>query len=134
MITCMSSNNAVILLKAQTYGEIKKGETLDFVKRPYEFDKLEDGDIVVQSMYLSVDPYMVSSSFVDTDLKRGKIRDPSIKSYTPVYPILTQLIQAFEVGKPLYGLGVGEFTNRKIPSSRKVKLWQVHWTGRSIRV
>lgn len=59
MITCMSSNNAVILLKAQTYDEIKKGETLDFIKRPYELDKLEDGDIVVQSMHLSVDPYMV---------------------------------------------------------------------------
>jgi NADPH-dependent curcumin reductase CurA len=55
----MLSNNAVILLKGQTYGEIKKGEALDFVKRPYEFDKLEDGDIVVQTMYLSSDPYLV---------------------------------------------------------------------------
>ena len=57
----MSSNNAVILLKAQTYGEIKKGEALGFVKRPYEFDKLGDGDIVVQTLYLSIDPYIVIS-------------------------------------------------------------------------
>lgn len=55
----MSSNNAVILLKGQTYGAIKKGETLDFVRRPYGFDKLEEGDIVVQTMYLSIDPYLV---------------------------------------------------------------------------
>ena len=82
----MSSNNAVILLKAQTYGAIVNGETMEFVKRPYEYNDLQDGDIVIQTMCLSADPYMVlrpTSSMLT--LQRGKIRDPSIKSYTPVW-------------------------------------------------
>lgn len=57
----MSSNNAVILHKAQTYGPIVNGETMEFVKRPYEYNNLQDGDIVVQTMCLSADPYMVPS-------------------------------------------------------------------------
>lgn len=81
----MSSNNAVILRKAQTYGPIVNGETMEFVKRPYEYDNLQDGDIVVQTMCLSADPYMVSSRVIQfSHIQRGKIRDPSIKSYTPV--------------------------------------------------
>jgi len=57
----MSSNNAIIVLKGQTTGPIVKGEALDYVKRPYEFNDLQDGDIVVQAMYLSADPYLVES-------------------------------------------------------------------------
>lgn len=57
----MSSNNAIIVLKGKTTGPIVKGEVLDYVKRPYEFDNLRDGDIVVQAMYLSVDPYLVKT-------------------------------------------------------------------------
>jgi hypothetical protein len=55
----MSSNNAVILRKAQTYGPIVNGETMELVKRPYEYNDLQDGDIVIQTMCLSADPYMV---------------------------------------------------------------------------
>ena len=81
----MSSNNAAILRKAQTYGPIVNGETMEFVERPYEYNDLQDGDIVIQTMCLSADPYMVfyptSSMLI---FQRGKIRDPSIKSYTPV--------------------------------------------------
>jgi len=55
----MSSNNAIILRKAQTYGPIVNGETMEFVKRPYEYGDLQDGDIIVQTMCLSADPYMV---------------------------------------------------------------------------
>ena len=80
----MSSNDAVILRKAQTYGPIVKGETMEFVKRPFEYHDLQDGDIVVQTMCLSVDPYMVPSLIHRSNIQRGKIRDPSIKSYTPV--------------------------------------------------
>ena len=59
----MASNNAVILLKQQTYGPIIDGETMAFKKRPYEFNELEEGDIVVQTMYLSIDPYLVSNFY-----------------------------------------------------------------------
>ena len=49
----MSTNNAVILLKAQTYGPIFKGETMDFIKRLYEYNDFQDGDFVVQTLWLS---------------------------------------------------------------------------------
>lgn len=54
-----TSNNAVILLKGQTYGDIKEGETLKFEKRPYAFSQLKDGEFVVKALYLSIDPYLV---------------------------------------------------------------------------
>lgn len=68
----MTSNNAVILKKAHRFGPIKEGETLEFVKRPYDL-KLEDGGIIVKAIWLSIDPYL-----------RGRIREPGIPSYTPV--------------------------------------------------
>ena len=58
----MSSNNAIIVLKGQSTGPIVKGETLDYVKKPYEFDELQEGDVVVQAMYVSIDPYLVDYS------------------------------------------------------------------------
>jgi hypothetical protein len=62
----MSSNNAVVLLKAQTFGAIVNGETLEFKKCPYEFNGLNDGDVVVQTMCLSADPYVVlSGNYLD---------------------------------------------------------------------
>jgi len=54
-----TSNNAVVLLKGQTHGDIKEGETLKFEKHPYEFTDLKDGDFVVKALYLSSDPYLV---------------------------------------------------------------------------
>ncbi|CDZ97642.1 Predicted NAD-dependent oxidoreductase [Phaffia rhodozyma] len=48
---------------------------------------LEDGQAIVKLLVLSCDPYM-----------RGRMRDASIKSYTP----------AFELGKPLTNFGVAE--------------------------
>jgi NADPH-dependent curcumin reductase CurA len=54
-----TSNNAVILLKGQTYGDIKEGETLKFEKRPYTFGQLKEGEFVVKALYLSIDPYLV---------------------------------------------------------------------------
>lgn len=56
----MPSNNAVILRQYQPHGALKKGDTLAFEERPFELPELQDGDIVVQTMYLSPDPYMVS--------------------------------------------------------------------------
>jgi NADPH-dependent curcumin reductase CurA len=56
----MSSNNAVILREAHTYGKIEEGKTLVFEKRPYDLGELKDGEFVVKTMYLSVDPYLVN--------------------------------------------------------------------------
>ena len=64
-----TSNNAVVLLKGQTHGDIKEGETLKFEKHPYEFTDLKDGDFVVKALYLSIDPYLVRS------LERPSVRN-----------------------------------------------------------
>jgi NADPH-dependent curcumin reductase CurA len=54
----MTSNNAIILKVANTFGPIIKGQTLTFEHRPCQFPELKDGEFIVQTMYLSVDPYM----------------------------------------------------------------------------
>ncbi|GAA5994709.1 MDR family NADP-dependent oxidoreductase [Rhodotorula paludigena] len=54
-----------------------------------------NGGFLVKTKALSLDPYM-----------RGKMRDPSKKSYTP----------AFELNKPLTTLGVGEVYRSEHPS------------------
>ncbi|KAG9295276.1 hypothetical protein G9A89_004171 [Geosiphon pyriformis] len=54
--------------------------------------QLEDGDILLRNLYLSLDPYM-----------RGRMRDPSIKSY----------VAPFEVGHVLEGSGVAEVIKSK---------------------
>jgi NADPH-dependent curcumin reductase CurA len=65
----MVSNNSVILRKAQTYGKIEEGKTLVFEEREYDFGELKEGEIIVKTMYLSIDPYLVypSPSQYDVD-------------------------------------------------------------------
>jgi NADPH-dependent curcumin reductase CurA len=129
----MSSNNAVILLKGQTYGAIKKGETLDFVKQPYNFDILEDGDIVIQTLYLSIDPYLVHLRKNVFDLKRGKIRDESIKSYSPVYRTCNATDRSHSRLENRYShSGLEEYISQRTPNSKKAKLSMEHWIGQSI--
>ncbi|GAA5902183.1 hypothetical protein JCM6882_006723 [Rhodosporidiobolus microsporus] len=53
-----------------------------------------NGGILVQLKALSLDPYM-----------RGKMRDPSVKSYTPAYTL----------GSPLEGFAVGEVVRSEHP-------------------
>jgi hypothetical protein len=85
----MTSNNAVILRKAHALGPIVKGETLTYEKLPYKFNELAAGQIVVQTMYLSADPYLVPTYVIGLiNVKRGKIREPDKKSYSPVRCLL----------------------------------------------
>jgi hypothetical protein len=69
----ISSNNAVILWKAQTFGELKEGETLKFEKRGYEFKKLKQGEFVIKALYLSIDMYLVHPHFSLSLLIRGTL-------------------------------------------------------------
>jgi hypothetical protein len=66
----MTSNNAVILLKAQTYGAIKKGETLVYKERQYEFPEPGSGELIVKALYLSADPYLVDPPLVLLEANR----------------------------------------------------------------
>lgn len=86
----MSSNNAVILLKAQTYGDIKEGETMKFEKRPYSFDELKGGEVIVKAMYLSIDPYLVSTPVI-----RFPPRPPSTFPYVFVSLVILYLVVGF---------------------------------------
>lgn len=80
----MSSNNAVILKKGHQFGPIKKGETLEFIKRAYDFKDPSDGEIVVQTLYLSIDPYLVRPLQARLLMQRGRIREKTVQSYSPV--------------------------------------------------
>jgi hypothetical protein len=87
----MTSNNAVILLKGQTYGPVKKGETLEYKERPYEFPEPGKGEIIVKTLYLSVDPYLVATPRSSTRLTRregksGMRRRNLILRYSAQFP------------------------------------------------
>lgn len=70
----MSSNNAIIFLKPPTEYPVE-GEHLKFEKRPYSFPEPKDGQIILENIYSSIDPYM-----------RGRMRAPELKSYSPPFP------------------------------------------------
>ncbi|KAF9578885.1 hypothetical protein BGW38_005098, partial [Lunasporangiospora selenospora] len=89
----MPSNTSVIFEKIPTEFPVP-GEHL-VVKTVQDFNPtLKDGDILLRNLVFSLDPYM-----------RGKMRDPSVKSYSP----------AFEIGKSLEARGVGEVIESKNP-------------------
>ncbi|KAF9204595.1 hypothetical protein BGZ49_005112 [Haplosporangium sp. Z 27] len=93
----MPSNTSIIYLKHPTeypvVGEHFAAKTeADF--KPV----LKDGEILTRNIVISLDPYM-----------RGKMRDPSKKSYSP----------AFEIGKPLDARGVAEVIESKNPKFPK---------------
>jgi hypothetical protein len=88
----MTSNNAVILLKGQTYGRVKKGQTLEYKVRPYEFPEPGKGEIIVKALYLSADPYLVVHPRSTTRLtgRGGKSEMPQLNltlRYPPPIPL-----------------------------------------------
>jgi NADPH-dependent curcumin reductase CurA len=71
----MTSNNAVILPigEAHLVGPVIKGKTLVFEKRPYAFPELKEGEFIVQTLYLSSDPYLVLRDVADeTNCRAGE--------------------------------------------------------------
>ncbi|KAF2231674.1 NAD(P)-binding protein [Viridothelium virens] len=75
-------SNRGLILKQIPVGWPKDGEDLVVEDRPFDLDNTPPptGGIVVRVHYISFDPY-----------QRGRMRDPSIKSYSP----------AFQVGNPI---------------------------------
>ncbi|GJJ73461.1 hypothetical protein EMPS_05819 [Entomortierella parvispora] len=89
----MPSNTSVIYLKHPVefpvVGEHLAAKTVQDFK-----PVLKDGEVLTRNLVFSLDPYM-----------RGKMRDPSKKSYSP----------AFEIGHPLDARGVAEVIESKNP-------------------
>ncbi|MCL6516766.1 NADP-dependent oxidoreductase [Alicyclobacillus sp.] len=91
-------------------------DTFEFVQR--DLPELRDGELLLRTLWLSVDPYM-----------RGRMND--VKSYTPPFP----------VGEPIRGGGIGEVVESRHPAFRPGDLvtgdlpWQRHAVsdGRGIR-
>lgn len=84
----MSSNNAIVFVKPPTEYPVF-GEHFKLEERPYDVDSssLGDGDFVLKMLYSSIDPY-----------QRGRMRDPSVKSYFP----------GFQFGQPMDNHGIGK--------------------------
>lgn len=72
--------NKTLVFKKIPSGLPVPGEHLAVEDRPTDIDSAPAGGLVLEVLYASYDPYL-----------RGKMRDPSIKSYAP----------AFEVGQPI---------------------------------
>jgi NADPH-dependent curcumin reductase CurA len=82
----MASNKTLIYKKLPTDLPVP-GEHLAVEDRPTDIETAPKGGLVLEMQYASFDPYM-----------RGKMRDPSIKSYAP----------PFELGKPMANFSVGK--------------------------
>jgi hypothetical protein len=135
----MTSNNAVILLKAQTYGPVKKGETLVYKERPYEFPEPGKGEIIVKALYLSVDPYLVAnppSMRLTNRERKSEIRRWNL---SPRYPANCQPLQSLadELQSPSKSVtrftvsGSGSSTNPTTPTFRKAQSLIQPWIGQS---
>ncbi|KAF9872284.1 zinc-binding dehydrogenase [Colletotrichum karsti] len=71
----MTQNKTLIFKKIPT-GLPVAGEHLVIEDRPIDLDDAPEGGLVVEILYASFDPYL-----------RGKMRDPSKKSYSPPFDI-----------------------------------------------
>eukprot|EP01098_Paradermamoeba_levis_P007779 TRINITY_DN323_c0_g2_i4.p1 TRINITY_DN323_c0_g2~~TRINITY_DN323_c0_g2_i4.p1 ORF type:complete len:351 (+),score=125.45 TRINITY_DN323_c0_g2_i4:1279-2331(+) len=79
------SNKRVIYLKAPTGFPVPNQDTA--VDTTTVSEELPENSLLLKNLYLSLDPYM-----------RGRMRDPSVKSYAP----------AFTIGDAMTGGGVSE--------------------------
>ncbi|CAM1510950.1 Fc.00g084630.m01.CDS01 [Cosmosporella sp. VM-42] len=83
----MTQNKTFIYKKIPT-GLPKPGEHLTIEDRPIDLEEAPPKNgLVLKILYASFDPYL-----------RGKMRDPSVKSYSP----------PFEVNKPIYNSTIGK--------------------------
>lgn len=83
----MVTNTKIIFAKIPEAFPVA-GEHMVVEKSEIDLDAdIPQGAVLVRTLCLSVDPYM-----------RGRMRDPSIKSYAPAFPL----------GQPMTGHAVGE--------------------------
>ena len=68
--------NKTLVFKKVPSGVPVPGEHLAVEDRPLDIDSAPEGGLVLEILYASFDPYM-----------RGKMRDPSVKSYAPAFQL-----------------------------------------------
>ncbi|KAF4439118.1 hypothetical protein F53441_12669, partial [Fusarium austroafricanum] len=76
----MTQNKTLIYKKVPT-GLPVAGEHLVIEDRPIDIDSAPEGGVVLEMLYASFDPYL-----------RGKMRDPSIKSYAPAFELNSPIV------------------------------------------
>lgn len=84
----MTANKTLIYKKLPT-GLPVPGEHLVVEDRPIDLDSVPENGLIVENIYASYDPYL-----------RGKMRDPSIKSYSPAFELDSPVVNA-TLGKVL---------------------------------
>lgn len=94
----MTSNTQIIFSKVPT-GYPQPGEHMTVAKSTIDLDApLAEGDYIVKTLVLSVDPYM-----------RGRMREPEKKSYSP----------AFQLNEPMNGHVVAEVIKSNNPKFKQ---------------
>ncbi|KAK9765545.1 hypothetical protein K7432_006047 [Basidiobolus ranarum] len=85
----MSLKNTQVIFKKVPEGMPVVGEHMELVTKDFDPNSvtLNDNDVLLRNLYMSVDPYM-----------RGKMRAPEAKSYTPAFP-LGEVFQAAGVSE-----------------------------------
>lgn len=72
----MPTSNKTFVFKAAPKGFPVPGEHLVVEDRPIDLEAVPEGGLIVKNLVASYDPYL-----------RGRMRDASIKSYTPAIPL-----------------------------------------------
>lgn len=90
----MVSNKNLVFKKVPTHMPVP-GEHLVIEDRPTDIETAPEGGLIVEVLSLSYDPY-----------QRGKLRDASIKSYSPPYP-LDQPLANWAIGRVLVSSAEG---------------------------
>ncbi|KAL7005707.1 hypothetical protein EMMF5_004789 [Cystobasidiomycetes sp. EMM_F5] len=99
------TRNLSLVFKKVPKGEPVIGETFAIEDRPIDLDQeLEKGSLLVKNKYISADPYM-----------RGRLRDPSVKSYAPAY----------QLNEPMDSRGVAEVIKSANDNFKKGQLISV---------
>ena len=86
--------NTKVIFNEIPHGEPVIGKTLKTVTEEFDIDniQLKDGEVLVRVVSLSLDPY-----------QRGRLRDPSIKSY----------VDPFKLSEPINNSGVARILKSK---------------------
>ncbi|KAK9763049.1 hypothetical protein K7432_010641 [Basidiobolus ranarum] len=96
----MASKNTQVIFKQVPEGMPVVGKDIELVTKDFDVNSvtLNENDVLLRNLYMSVDPYM-----------RGRMRAPEIKSYSP----------AFTLGEVMLAGGVSEVIKSKNPEFKE---------------
>ncbi|KAK9759722.1 hypothetical protein K7432_016986, partial [Basidiobolus ranarum] len=96
----MASNNTQVIFKQVPEGMPVVGKDIELVTKEFDVNSvsLNDNDVLLRNLYMSVDPYM-----------RGRMRPAGTKSYAP----------AFTLGEVMQAGGISEVIKSKNPEYKE---------------